>query len=1211
MNEQEFSLLLDMPEGAITDFKATSYDLSNESKCIDLAKDIMCMANTPRQVASRIILGVRKFHDGTYELWGLDTFPDDADLQTHVANRISPAPHFAFEIILYQGKRFGVITIPVQQQGPYLPVSNFGEKLQKQKVYFRRGSKNDLATPVEIANIYSWMEHGIKNVYGQNVDAWDNFLQAASNFEASQRYILFTAHNKIESIHNLPAIGRVPWTYVFDFDPNSDTTGLLNEVRETLEERLSLHQIVAGEYPTVNPDRATYWFYARGLVGRDETVRTGTFKEWAKLYRQEIYIQLQRIASAVNPSPVTCVVLWYEPDLIRHLQSSLESAVGLFGDSLNIVIATEQTGALEPVATELETKLINIPLHELCSGLEVHFSNNALDEDNCILSTGSGAPVSLSKKDQLWIQEELDIVHKNVGTTPLSGRDIGRDFLRGSEITWYELSNHWDVDRDKSSKLERIIKADLEDKRTLRINLYHAPGAGGTTLARRLLWNLHGDYPCAVLLHCEPAITVDRLYKLTSVTGKAVLLLIDSSQIEERQVEDLFTILRARQIPVVMLQTLRRFSVQAEKERSSYLPAELTLPEARRLIDKLLLFTPNKRAKLEALLISRDSKSRTPFYVGLEAFERDFVGLETYINNKLSTANSKQLRVLCYLALAHHYAQRPIQAQAFATLFGIPKNRIVKILDIVPESCHDLIVESRDKSWRTAHDLIATEIIRWTLSNPSGDRRIWYQNLSLWAKDFIDFCRGDDPVPSSDMVEIARRTFIYRDNTDLLGSERSSSKAFAQLLEDIPSKEGRLEVLKMLVAVYPEEPHFWSHLGRYYSIQMQDYTEALRCADKAITLQDADHVLYHMRGMIIRYRINSSIEQNTDLTSIVEDTKLASASFEKARELNSDDEHGFISEVQMLIKVLDYAGRKYPKGVLEYLSLPTADVFLREAIQRAEDLLEQIRRNREGERPSSYEEDSRAKLNALYGKHDSALQIWNNLLSRQDTYRPPLRRQIVWTYLARRNRSWSKLEPREVDKIMVLLNDNIDEDPSNERDLRLWVQAIRRANNPPSMESIIERLGYWRANSHALDAVYYLYVFYSLLTIEGSAISREDAIRFIDESKQMARFKRNRTKSFEWISKGTGLGKLIHQSELGEWDDDKDFWENTKSLEKVKGRIAKIDGPQAGKISVEGGLSAFFVPSRSGHSRNRSENEMVDFYLGFSYDGLRAWEVGR
>ncbi len=84
---------------------------------------------------------------------------------------------------------------------------------------------------------------------------------------------------------------------------------------------------------------------------------------------------------------------------------------------------------------------------------------------------------------------------------------------------------------------------------------------------------------------------------------------------------------------------------------------------------------------------------------------------------------------------------------------------------------------------------------------------------------------------------------------------------------------------------------------------------------------------------------------------------------------------------------------------------------------------------------------------------------------------------------------------------------------------------------------------------------------------------------------------------------------MVHHSQLGEWRTDKEFWENTAPLSRLPGRIVRIEAPQAGQIEVQGDLNAFFVPARGNYSRGRSENQAVTLFLGFSYEGLRAWEV--
>ena len=106
----------------------------------------------------------------------------------------------------------------------------------------------------------------------------------------------------------------------------------------------------------------------------------------------------------------------------------------------------------------------------------------------------------------------------------------------------------------------------------------------------------------------------------------------------------------------------------------------------------------------------------------------------------------------------------------------------------------------------------------------------------------------------------------------------------------------------------------------------------------------------------------------------------------------------------------------------------------------------------------------------------------------------------------------------------------------------------------------------------------------------------------------MARYRRGRTKSYEWFGRGSGAKRLVHHSQLGDWNQTTEFWENISPLERVSGIITRIDGSQAGTIELPSGIRAFFVPAR-GNFSTRHINRKVSFYLGFSFDGPRAWEA--
>ena len=566
-------------------------------------------------------------------------------------------------------------------------------------------------------------------------------------------------------------------------------------------------------------------------------------------------------------------------------------------------------------------------------------------------------------------------------------------------------------------------------------------------------------------------------------------------------------------------------------------------------------------------------------------------------------------RLLGYLSIAHHYGHKSIQSNAFGKLLGVPENKVVDLSESLSNRCIDLVVESSKYEWRTSHDLIATETLRQLLSQNATDPSIWRQNLSGWAIDFGIFCRGTSPVPSETMLEVARRTFVYRDNVELLGTERSGTSQFAQIIIDIPVREGKVSVLQALTEQFPNEAHFWAHLGRLYAIELSNYPKSIECLDYALTLQPDDSVLHHMKGMALRSQAINMIGDRDYLPNVVQKAKEASNAFERAREKNPDDEHGYISEVQLISRVLDYAGRQHDGGLPAYLSLPTTDPYVQGGLGKSEDLLEQVRANRESQNPSTYEQECRGRLDILYGEHEQALQVWANLLQRQDVYFPPIRRQIVWTYLARKRRSWDALPDTELIRANELLERNLDQEPYNDSDMRMWIQTVRRLAVSPSVESVIEKVAYWQANSASINSTYYLYVLNAILALEGSVFAADAARQHLDECRNRARLRRNRTKSFEWLGPGVGLPKLVHHSRLGDWDQSSDFWSHSQPLHKITGRISQIQSSVSGRIDVAGNLAAFFAPAKSGFARGRSENQAVSFYLGFSYDGLRAWGV--
>ena len=260
-----------------------------------------------------------------------------------------------------------------------------------------------------------------------------------------------------------------------------------------------------------------------------------------------------------------------------------------------------------------------------------------------------------------------------------------------------------------------------------------------------------------------------------------------------------------------------------------------------------------------------------------------------------------------------------------------------------------------------------------------------------------------------------------------------------------------------------------------------------------------------------------------------------------------------------------------------------------------------------GDQPSVRVEEVNVELNALYDDYTALLQGWRNLLDRQDINKVPVRRRLVRAYY-RRSGDWAKLGRADRERVRVLLEENLQDDPTDSVSLRDWLRVARL--DTASIDRASELVSYWASQSTSRDALYYDYVLAVLQVLEGRDSIRFDAQRKIERCRDRAASFGNRRFSYEWLGHGSGLGMLVHYTDLPQVWDRNASKDVPSILLRVSGRVARIGSPQAGTLRLnDGGLDAFFVPAAAGVMRNRHENALVDAVIGFSYDGLRAWSV--
>lgn len=1241
MQHEEFEELLKESESDKIDFKSDIYDFSSTAKDVryEFVKDVICMWNTPREGNAYIVFGVGKRTDGSSDLRGMSKSVDDAVFQEKLNTMVSPKPDIRYEPIYdYQGKNFGVLVIPIDKDiGACYPEKQC-KGIQPKKLYFRLGSVNSEATDYKrIQHILNWFDNKgpVEFDPSEEFELWDNFRESMENFSPDYYYMLivpkFTSNPR-----NSAFIGLIDWLFVMDFDENSHSDGLLSKCRENLEKRKMLHLVVKGDSPIIHVNQGCYWYFANGMVGKDDTLIKDTsgkeWKSWQRTYSEDISKQIKNIATTISstkPFKVLIIVDTPDTNFIKKLESIFKSVDGEFTDSFSAtVICAVQSSELKEIASNYDaTFLNNFNFNQLLNGF-LQFVPNPSENEHYTLPSRSGTPITLSSQDLLWLQEELEIVHLESGYGEHAKDVSSLDYLKGQEVSWENIRFNHDAKRDVTTKLQKKIGDSLRKSSTLRINLYHIPGAGGTTVAKKIVWELHETYPCLILKNCKnPRETSERLRTIAKECDKSLLLLIDNGLISNRESDALYNELASSHIPIVILTVLRTFKNERSDRKEVFsLEENLSEKESDYFYNVLVGVKPQKGEQLKKEL---KEKNVTPFSLGLLTFENEYRGIDNYVISRLAELKTEsQKNIVIFLAIAYYYGQEKIAIRWFHQLLDIPPTKAVtsEYLKELP-AFSKLIIEDSG-SWRMAHQVFAERCLRLLLptsikenGSQTNEKELkgfidsdeWKHLLSEHAKDFAKFCREQSPSINDATKSMVYKVFYNRENSEILGSESAGNNRFAQLIEDILSSEGKLGVLRYLTDIYGEEAHVWAHLGRFYSVERKDFDSAIESIEKALEISDQDFLIHHMKGMAIRGKTYDLISKKGDLTEIVKLASQASESFFEARRISHENEYGYISEVQMIIRVLDYVGTlSSDDDAISHITQNNMPSWLRESLEKAFDLLSQVRQNRRGSQSSRYEEKCQAELDTICQCSSRAIERWNNLLSRKNLSSSELssvRRSLVWTYLHSVKRKWEELGQKEVQKIAELLKDNLKSDSGNDRNLRLWLQAIRYLDRSPTLDDVIEQVAYWRQKNNSLESLYYLYILYCLQGLEGSSLSAEKTKKFIKECQERSRFQRKNEFSFEWLGEGEGFKQLLHESILGEWDRDNRIWKESSRLMTIEGIIGSIDGPTAGYIELKMGLKAFFVPAQSGHAKGKDENCKVECYIGFSYSGLRAWGV--
>ena len=397
------------------------------------------------------------------------------------------------------------------------------------------------------------------------------------------------------------------------------------------------HHLVLGQPPVnVNFRPGAAWLMADGWNALLASVPNSA-AEWRRKASGLLRDLADSLRAQCSPRPVTIVVLGegIEAPKLRGAFSAiaerLENCKLLVANNGNQDnadrILLEEEAALTVVECRYRDLALGVAqmLGDLPTESRVRLPAKANDEGL--------TNVDVPSEQATLFEETIDLVHDGLVASDIVSRSSGPSFSEGAIISWHDLNRNLDVSRDLTIDIRGPLTNLLEDNRVVALRLKHKPGAGGTTIARRLAWEYRNLYPtCLVKLYNHS--TADHLETVYQLTGLSLFIIAERANLLPGLRDHLIDDLRGRRIRFVFLDVIRSTALQSEN-LSFLLDDQMIDREARRFFELYGRWCNEERREALHQLTFDDQfrEFRSPFFYTLYAFERDFSNVPDYVRS--------------------------------------------------------------------------------------------------------------------------------------------------------------------------------------------------------------------------------------------------------------------------------------------------------------------------------------------------------------------------------------------------------------------------------------------------------------------------------------------------------------------------------------------------------------------------------------------------
>lgn len=776
-------------------------------------------------------------------------------------------------------------------------------------------------------------------------------------FDDTLQYVLITNRCEKHQLQHLTFLKYLKILCVFDFDAESDISGLHSKCKDYHLTNIYSLKSYANEYGKNLDDiinnlgffKHTSWIFCNGRKsygGEDLSCDEQSWiKDKMKHFRKAVslicdnnkrgsFILLFMLFSPVKKPIVKALMEFYEELSGMEYITCITECEEYYKQWAGLAQATcNRTELDQRSVVGMKLSHVDATVQDMIPGKDFNRKLPVSTKGVCVLTI---------PKEEKMNSLNILCVNECENTNPkaIDPKKLESDFYRGGKISWKHL---WLAEQKKCGAfierhacqevegiLNGILNEDTVKLPVAQIKIFHQPGSGGSTVARQILWKNKKNLRCAIVNSryqttkvWEHAVELREYDERDTNNCLPVLLLLEDCPDEyidelKHRLRDVMVHKKVRRAKNGFILLICKRSNAPEKYCSAS-PSD-TVAITHKLRDNEKQLFKGKAEELHEYFPTEESQVLIITFVLMgQEFNKKY--LEDFVKNVMEDLDhsSPVTRLIRYVALLNHYVQNSfISLSHCEVLLGIQSftqdNRLRQNYDLNSLSDQALIMELRDElafisAIRILHPLIAEEILNQYSTRSYPQSKIALELLNESAALNHRFAKQE-------FVKFIKDLF-FRRHKKSRGDDVDSF--FSPLIEHVCKKEKDTEKAIQLLHVayeqFDKDAHFAQQLARLH-YKNSKFEEAQKWVGTAKAKLPDDSYILDTEGRLYKewftanhdkYKKNPS---SVDEISLIELGLKSMESFREAQRAANNDRDtinisGYMGEVDIGCNLLE------------------------------------------------------------------------------------------------------------------------------------------------------------------------------------------------------------------------------------------------------------------------------------------------------------------